>query len=52
MSLACSHQKENIFFNLIPKATFDNGTVSGNLAITYFQAFLEKIGLRKISLIC
>jgi hypothetical protein len=52
MSLACSHQKENTFSRLIPKTTFDNDTVSGNLAITYFQAFLEKIGLRQIVANC
>lgn len=48
MSLALKYQKENSFSNLIFKATFDNNTVSGNLGITYFQAFLEEIGLPEI----
>lgn len=52
MSLALNHQKRNSFSKLNPKATFDNDTVSGNLNITYFQAFLEKIGLPEILADC
>jgi hypothetical protein len=52
MSLALNHQKRNSFSKLNPKATFDNDTVSGNLNITYFQAFLEKIGLPEILAYC
>jgi len=52
MSLALNHQKRNSFSKLNPKASFDNDTVSGNLNITYFQAFLEKIGLPEILADC
>ena len=48
MSLALNNQKRNIFSKLNTKATFDNETVSGNLNIIYFQAFLEQIGLPEI----
>lgn len=48
MSLALNYQKRNSFSSLNTKATFDNDTVSGNLSITYFQAFLEEIGLPEI----
>ena len=42
MSLALNHQKRNSLQVETPKAAFDNDTVSGNINITYFQAFLEK----------
>lgn len=48
MSLALNCQKRNSFSSLNTKATFDNDTVSGNLSVTYFQAFLKKIGLSEV----
>lgn len=48
MSLALNYQNRNSFSKLNPKATFDNDTVSGHLSVTYFQSFLEEIGLPEI----
>ncbi len=48
MSLALNYQKRNSFSRLNTKATFDNETVSGNVSITYFQAFLKQIEFPEI----
>lgn len=52
MSLALNYQNRNSFSKLNPKATFDNDTVSGHPSVTYFQAFLEEIGLPEILANC
>jgi hypothetical protein len=52
MSLALNYQNRNSFSKLNPKATFDNDKVSGHLSVTYFQSFLEEIGLPEILANC
>ena len=48
MSISSKHKKSTKMRNLNLKASFNNKTVSGNVSITYFEAFKKSIGFDKI----